>query len=73
VRQEQQISERLSRAGFKNIRIQSESFLVRAEDADGNAVLLVINPDVSTAVKTTGAEGSATGTSSTTPVPTKAP
>lgn len=49
-RQEEEVAERLSRAGFENIRIQSESFLARAQDSDGNAVLLVINPDVSTAI-----------------------
>jgi hypothetical protein len=71
--QQDQIRARLGQAGFKNIRIQTESFLVRAEDKDGNAVLLIINPDVTSALKLTGAEGSASGTSSTSTVPNKSP
>ena len=36
---------RLARAGFTNIEMLPTSFLVRAKDADGHAVLLQVSPD----------------------------
>jgi hypothetical protein len=38
-------------AGFADIRIMPESFLVRAKDRDGNPVMMVINPDSITAIE----------------------
>ena len=36
---------RLSRAGFTDIEMIPTSFLVRAKDADGKSVVLVLSPD----------------------------
>ena len=40
----------LEQAGFTDIRIMPESFLVRAKDKKGNPVMMVINPDSITAI-----------------------
>jgi hypothetical protein len=40
----------LGKAGFTNITIVPSSFLVRAKDSEGNAVMMVINPDSVTAL-----------------------
>jgi hypothetical protein len=40
----------LMRAGFTNITIMPSSFLVRARDSQGNAVMMVVNPDSLTEV-----------------------
>jgi hypothetical protein len=40
-----QVKDALQQAGFKNIRIISESFLVRAIDQNGDPVVMVIRPD----------------------------
>jgi hypothetical protein len=36
---------RLAHAGFTDIEMVPTSFLVRAKDADGNSVTLVLSPD----------------------------
>lgn len=41
----QEVKNNLTEAGFTNIRVMPESFLVRATDKDGNPVMMVINPD----------------------------
>jgi hypothetical protein len=46
----QQINQDLSQAGFTDIHVMPESFLVRAKDKRGNPVMMVINPDSVTAV-----------------------
>ncbi len=46
----QQIQRELSQAGFTDIRVMPESFLVRAKDSAGNPVMMVINPNSITAV-----------------------
>lgn len=51
-----QVKNNLAQAGFSDIRIIPESFLVRAKDQNGNPVMMVINPDSVTAV--TAASGS---------------
>jgi hypothetical protein len=51
-----QVKNNLAQAGFSDIRIMPESFLVRAKDQNGNPVMMVINPDSVTAV--TAASGS---------------
>jgi hypothetical protein len=51
-----QVKNNLAQAGFSDIRIMPESFLVRAKDRDGNPVMMVINPDSVTAL--TAASGS---------------
>ena len=46
----QQVANDLSKAGFTDIKVMPESFLVRAKDSKGNPVMMVINPDSVTAV-----------------------
>ena len=40
----------LTKAGFTDIRIMPESFLVRAKDSRGDTIMMVINPDSVTEV-----------------------
>ncbi len=40
----------LSRAGFTDIHVMPQSFLVRAKDSSGNPVMMVINPNSVTAI-----------------------
>jgi hypothetical protein len=47
---QQQVKTNLQSAGFTDIKIMPESFLVRAKDKSGNLVMMVINPDSITAV-----------------------
>lgn len=47
---QRQVMNNLAQAGYTNIRIMPESFLVRATDRDGNPVMMLINPDSITAV-----------------------
>jgi len=42
---ENELRARLGRAGFSDIEMIPTSFLVRAKDAAGNSVVLVISPD----------------------------
>jgi len=46
----QQVASDLSKAGFTDIKVMPESFLVRAKDSKGNPVMMVINPDSVTSV-----------------------
>src|SRR5581483_12471388 len=64
----QQVQQNLSKAGFTDIKIMPESFLVRAKDPNGNPVMMVINPDSVTAV-TYGAENGSTNTPHSTGTP----
>ncbi|MGA9865408.1 MAG: hypothetical protein WBQ75_03095 [Acetobacteraceae bacterium] len=64
------IHSELSQAGFTNIHVMPQSFLVRAKDSSGNPVMMVINPDSVTAVTRMGgasasqsAQNGASGTS----------
>ena len=41
----QQVQNDLAKAGYTDIRVMPESFLVRAKDPKGNAVMMLINPD----------------------------
>jgi Protein of unknown function (DUF1236) len=40
-----QVKNNLAQAGYSDIRVMPESFLVRAKDKDGNPVMMIINPD----------------------------
>jgi hypothetical protein len=51
----------LTQAGFTDVHVMPESFLVRAKDKDGNPVMMVVNPDSVTSVTTVGGANSATG------------
>jgi hypothetical protein len=44
------IQKNLQAAGFTNIQVMPSSFLVRANDQDGNPVMMVVNPDSITAI-----------------------
>jgi hypothetical protein len=46
----QKLRDDLGKAGFTDITIMPSSFLVRAKDAQGNPVMMVINPDSVTEV-----------------------
>lgn len=55
-----QVKNNLAQAGFSDIRVMPESFLVRAKDQNGNPVMMVINPDSVTAITAaSGSEGNA--------------
>src|SRR5271169_5177825 len=45
-----QLIDDLTKAGFTDIHVMPESFLVRAKDSKGNPVMMVINPDSVTTV-----------------------
>lgn len=47
---QQHMTQDLQMAGFTNVEVMPESFLVRAKDKDGRAVMMVINPDSITSV-----------------------
>lgn len=47
---QQQVKQNLAAAGFSDIKVMPESFLVRAKDKTGNPVMMIINPDSITAV-----------------------
>jgi hypothetical protein len=55
------VQRNLQQAGFTDIKIMPESFLVRAKDRDGNTVMMVINPDSVTAVTEFHHESATTG------------
>lgn len=59
----QQVRQNLSAAGFTDIKVMPESFLVRAKDKNGNPVMMIINPDSVTAVTALGGTTSANGAS----------
>ncbi len=46
----QQVKQDLQQAGFTNVQVMPESFLVRAKDKEGRPVMMVINPNSITAV-----------------------
>jgi hypothetical protein len=65
---QQHMTQDLQKAGFTNVEVMPESFLVRAKDKDGRAVMMVINPDSITsvtAVTAPGGSGSQTTASAT--------
>lgn len=47
---QQKVKRNLAEAGFSDIKVMPESFLVRAKDKSGNPVMMIINPDSVTAV-----------------------
>jgi hypothetical protein len=72
---QQQVQNNLTQAGYTDIKIMPESFLVRAKDKSGNPVMMVINPDSVTEItdlgprssnNTTTGQGPAAGNPSTT-------
>ena len=45
-----EVQQNLVKAGFTDIQIMPESFLVRAKDPSGHSMMMVINPESVTAV-----------------------
>ena len=61
---QQHVRQDLEQAGFTNVQVMPESFLVRAHDKQGRPVMMVINPDSITAVTQVSESGqSSTGKS----------
>jgi hypothetical protein len=58
----QQVQNDLTKAGFTDIKIMPESFLIRAKDSKGNAVMMVINPDSFTEVTAMSPKNTASAT-----------
>ena len=56
----QQIQNDLSQAGYTDIKIMPEFFLIRAKDKRGSPVIMLVNPDFITAVTEANPHGSAT-------------
>ena len=54
-----ELKDALQQAGFKNIRIISESFLVRALDQNGDPIVMVVRPDSLKTVRAPSDEGEA--------------
>jgi len=52
-----QLRQSLADAGFTDIHVMPQSFLVRAKDKQGNPVMMVMNPDSLTAVTAIPAQG----------------
>lgn len=64
----QHLTQDLQKAGFTDVHVMPESFLVRAKDKQGQPVMMVINPDSMTAITEVGGagqSGSGTGNSKT--------
>jgi hypothetical protein len=55
-----QVQNNLAQAGYTDIKIMPESFLVRAKDKSGNPVMMVINPDSITSITEVNSRGPAT-------------
>ena len=47
----QQLRDNLAQAGFTDIKIMPEAFLIRAKDKNGNPMMMVINPDSMTEIR----------------------
>lgn len=55
------LGEMLKDSGYTDIRIAPETYLIRARDADGNPVIISINPGSFSEIKTIGVESLASG------------
>lgn len=53
----QHVAQDLQQAGFTDVQVMPESFLVRAKDKQGRPVMMVINPDSITAITEVGGNG----------------
>ncbi|MGD0723407.1 MAG: hypothetical protein ABR970_20440 [Roseiarcus sp.] len=58
----QHVQDNLAKAGFTDIKVMPESFLVRAKDQQGNPVMMVINPDSFTEVTTIAGKSASAAT-----------
>lgn len=59
------LRESLTQAGFTDVHLMPESFLVRAKDKDGNPVMMVVNPDSITSVTALGTSSNGNANSTT--------
>lgn len=57
----------LSDAGFQNVHILDQSFLVQAQTKDGDTVLMMLNPPGPTTASSTGTSGGASSSGSSSP------
>lgn len=55
------VRDQLAQAGFKQVEILDASYLVRAQTADGNTVLMVIDPPLGATSGTSDSTGAAAG------------
>lgn len=55
----------LGEAGFQNVRVLDESFLVQAQTKDGDPVIMMINPPGPSTASATGGQSTGTAGSST--------
>lgn len=60
----QQVRQNLEAAGYTDVKVMPESFLVRAKDRSGNPVMMIINPGSVTAVTTLSSSTSGNSMSS---------
>ncbi|MBD0273400.1 MAG: hypothetical protein ICV73_15910 [Acetobacteraceae bacterium] len=54
---QQRIRQDLEKAGYKDVRVMPESFLVRAHDPQNRPVMMIVNPDSVTAITELGSPG----------------
>jgi hypothetical protein len=60
---QQELTARLQKAGFTGVKVLPDSFLVRADDKSGNAVMMSITPDSMTELTAVNASSQNKGTS----------
>ena len=60
---QQELTARLQKAGFTDVKVLPDSFLVRADDKSGNAVMMSITPDSMTELTAVNASGQNKGAS----------
>jgi hypothetical protein len=65
----QKMESDLKQAGFTDIRVVPESFLIRATNKDGHPVMMMITPDSFTEITHTGSGTTEKSGSSTSPAP----
>lgn len=61
---QQHMKQDLEHAGFTNVQVMPESFLVRAHDKQGRPVMMVVNPDSVTAITQVSGAGQSGSASS---------
>ena len=66
---QQKMESDLKQAGFTDIRVVPESFLIRATNKDGHPVMMMITPDLFTEITHTGSGTTEKSGSSTSPAP----
>ncbi len=67
----QKIKTDLQQAGFTNVQVMPQSFLIRAHDKQDRPVMMIINPDGVTAITQMGKQGGSGGNQSSSSADTK--